>query len=518
MNESDARRVLLIKAIEEGDLAGEVLLKADRLVATQKTQSLLLPLPDKKEDKGTLNQKKELFLTKRAECLLQKVRDTHPASKIDITRMQWRGWITASLLILAFFLGFIANEFESGKHLNLLAFPVIGMLAWNFFIYILKVFVQIRNLFRKKSNNVNLGFIIHAISTLSTRLLNRNHVCPSNKVSVFYKCIHDFNIEYLQLSASIYKSHASRVLHLFATLFALGVIGGMYLRGFTTEYFAGWESTFLGPEAVHTFLKIILMPAAIITDQQFPTLESIEAIRWGDGSAGENATDWIHLFTKTIFLFIIFPRCCLAIISYICERHLRRHFPIKYDKETYYKNLLFHKPGQKELMLIIPYTIELTEQRKEVIRSLFAQVLGWKSEVEFQKTIPYGGEEGILKEFNSSTKTPAEYLTILFNLSSTPESEIHNAFVSALEKAIVDSNKAIRILIVVDESHFESRFSQQKDLKDKLESRRELWRRTIINKNLSPVFVNLLNPDTNEWQNKVSEALKMLKKETNEFK
>ncbi len=309
MKESDARTVLLIKAIEEGDLTGEVLSKADRLVATQKTQSLLLPLPDIKQDKGIPNQKKELFLTKRAEYLLQKVRNSQPASKIDITRIQWRGWITALLLILALFLGFIANEFESGKRLNLLAFPVLGMLAWNFFIYIVKAFIQIRNLFRRKSNKVNLGLFIHAISTLSTQLLNRNHVHSSNKTSVFYKCIYNFNIEYLQLSASIYKSHASRVLHLFAALFALGVIGGMYLRGFTTEYFAGWESTFLGPEAVHTFLKIALMPAAIITDQQFPTLESIEAIRWGDGSAGENATHWIHLFTKTIFLFIIFPRC-----------------------------------------------------------------------------------------------------------------------------------------------------------------------------------------------------------------
>ncbi|MCP4269572.1 MAG: DUF2868 domain-containing protein [Candidatus Brocadiaceae bacterium] len=517
MNELDARKVLLVKAIEEGDLTGKVLSKADRLVATQKIQSLLLPLPDKKQDKGTLNKKKELFLTKRAECLLQKVRNSHPASKIDITRIRWRGWITASLLILAFFLGFIANEFESGKRLNLLAFPVIGMLAWNFFIYILKAFVQIRNLFRRKSNKVNLGFLIHAISTLSTRLLNRNHVHPPNETSVFYKCIHDFNIEYLQLSAPIYKNHASRVLHLFATLFALGIIGGMYLRGFTTEYFAGWESTFLGPEAVHTFLKIVLMPAAIITDQQFPTLESIEAIRWGDGSIGENATDWIHLFTKTIFLFIIFPRCCLAIISFIRERHLRRHFPIKYDKHTYYKNLLFHKPGQNKLMLILPYTIELTEQRKEIVCSLFAQVLGWKSEVGFHKTIPYGGEEGFLKEFNSSTKTPAEYLTILFNLSSTPEDEIHNAFVNALEKAIVDSNTATKILIIVDESHFESRFSQQKDLKDKLESRRELWRRTITNKNFRPVFIDLHNPDTNEWQNDVDEGLKTLKEGTNEF-
>ncbi len=86
MKESDARTVLLIKAIEEGDLTGEVLSKADRLVATQKTQSLLLPLPDKKQDKGIPNQKKELFLTKQAEYLRQKVRHSQPASKIDITR------------------------------------------------------------------------------------------------------------------------------------------------------------------------------------------------------------------------------------------------------------------------------------------------------------------------------------------------------------------------------------------------------------------------------------------------
>ncbi len=510
MNESEARKVLLIKAIEEGDLTGEVLSKADRLVATQKTQSFLLPLSDKKQDNriSNQNQKKETFLTKRAELLLQIVRNSHPASIIDVSRIQWKGWITALLLILAFFLGFVANEFESGKRLNLLAFPVIGMLAWNFFIYIFKLFAHIRILFIKKSNKVNLGFFIHAIFTLSTKLLKRSHVHPSNKTSVLYKCFQNFNIEWLRLSASIYKNHASRVLHLSAMLFAVGVIGGMYLRGFTTEYFAGWESTFLESEAVHRFLSIVLMPAAIITDQQFPTLERIEAIRWGDGSTGENATDWIHLFAKTIFLFIIFPRCLLAIFAFIRERHLRIHFPIKYDKDSYYKKLFFHKPGRKELMRIIPYTIELTERQKEVLCSLFAQVLGWKAEVEFHKTIPYGGGDEFLKEFTSSTKTSAECLTILFNLSSTPEREIHNTFISALIKAIVDRNTVIQIVVVVDESHFESRFSQQKDLQERLETRRELWRRTITNKNFQPVFINLHNPDTNEWLNKVNDALK----------
>ncbi|GAX59448.1 dehydrogenase [Candidatus Scalindua japonica] len=246
------------------------------------------------------------------------------------------------------------------------------------------------------------------------------------------------------------------------------------------------------------------MPAAIITEQQFPTLERVASIRWGNGGLGENATDWIHLFAKTIFLFIIVPRCFLSVIAFIRERHLRTHFPIQYDKDSYFTKLFISKPGQRELMHIIPYSIELTDQQKDVLRSLFAQVLGWKAQVEFHRTISYGREDQFCREFTFSAKDPVESLAILFSLSSTPETEIHNAFISTLFKMVTDNNMVVQILIVVDESDFKTRFSRQKGAEEKLESRRELWRRTITSKNVKPVFVNLHNPDTNEWQNAIN--------------
>ncbi|WP_096892572.1 DUF2868 domain-containing protein [Candidatus Scalindua japonica] len=504
MNDSAAKKVLFIKAIEEGDPAGEVLSKADRLVATQKTQSILQRVSDKQLNNRISKQSKEAFLTKRAELLFQIVGVVYPKARTDINRIQWSGWFTVLLLILLSVSGFIANEFESGKRLNLLAFPVIGMLGWNLFVYSLKVFTQVFFIFRKRYSGTNQGFFLILISNISIRLLKKKCTHSSDKTLVYNRCFRNYYIEWLKLSSSIYRIHVSRVFHLCAILFALGIIGGMYLRGLTTEYYAGWESTFLETETVHNFLSIALMPAAIITEQQFPTLERVASIRWGNGGLGENATDWIHLFAKTIFLFIIVPRCFLSVIAFIRERHLRTHFPIQYDKDSYFTKLFISKPGQRELMHIIPYSIELTDQQKDVLRSLFAQVLGWKAQVEFHRTISYGREDQFCREFTFSAKDPVESLAILFSLSSTPETEIHNAFISTLFKMVTDNNMVVQILIVVDESDFKTRFSRQKGAEEKLESRRELWRRTITSKNVKPVFVNLHNPDTNEWQNAIN--------------
>ena len=243
MNESDARKVLFVRSIEEGDPTGVVLPKADRLVATRKAQLPEILISEYKTEQRPLNQKEESFCVRRAELLIQTLRNSYPESGIEINSKQWKGWLSNSLFFLAFFFGFIANEFESGRRLNLLAFPVIGMLIWNFAVYGYIGFTHIQCNVKKKSKEILSGPIIHAVSILSHRQMLRTSASSSERASILNRCFLNFSREWSQLSTSIYKNHTARVMHVCAVLFAVRIIGGMYIRGITTEYYPGWEST-----------------------------------------------------------------------------------------------------------------------------------------------------------------------------------------------------------------------------------------------------------------------------------
>ena len=53
------------------------------------------------------------------------------------------------------------------------------------------------------------------------------------------------------------------LMHALAAALALGLIGGMYLRGLVFDVRAGWQSTFLDAGSVHAFLATALAPASV---------------------------------------------------------------------------------------------------------------------------------------------------------------------------------------------------------------------------------------------------------------
>ncbi len=506
MNDSDARKVLFVRAVEMGDPAGSVLPRADRLIATRKAKRPEVVISEANSTPRPLNKEEESFFLRRAELLIQTLKKRCPDYQIDLKGIQWKGWFTALFFILAFFSGFIANEFESGRRLNLLAFPVMGMLIWNFAAYGYIGFSYIQSIFNKNSTIIFKGPIINILSSMATRQRHRNRV-SNEPSSILNRCFRDFTLEWSRLSSRIYKNHAARVMHVCAVLFAVGIIGGMYMRGVTTEYYAGWESTFLEPETVQKLMKSIFMPAAMLTGQPLPTLERIKDIQWKELQVGENAAGWIHLFSKTLFLFVVIPRGFLFFIAHRQERKFRAHFPIPPVNDAYFRESLTARPGQREHIIVIPYTIEITGKHMEVLRSLFDQSFGWKTQIEFNDTIPYGGNNKMSTEFVTRKMGSAGYLVILFNLSSTPEHEIHGAFVNSFAESVSTGNSTKQLLIAIDESHFVSRFSRQMNGKERLESRRKLWEKTIAGGTTKPIFVNLHNPDVDDWRLNIRKAI-----------
>ena len=508
MNESEAQKVLFIKEIEEGDPTGKVLPRAERLVATSKA---LLPEPMTSDNKPAYYKiKEETFFVRRAELLIQTLKDCHPDAHIDINPIQWKGWITTILYTFTFFAGFIANEFDSGKRLNLLAFPITIMLLWSLIVYGLNGFMFIRSRFTNGTAVTNNNSIIKSLLSQAVRILKREIAPPTDWGYTLNRCLQNFYHKWLQLSTVIYKNHATRVMHICSVLFVAGVIGGMYLRGLETEYNAGWESTFLRPESVLWFLRIILGPASIITGVKLPALEEIEAIHWGDGIIGENAAVWIHLFATTSILFIIIPRCFLAFNAFRREIHLRANFPISTETDSYFRNMLKVRDGKKERICVVPYSIELSNQQTVVLKSLIEQIYGNKSEIEFRKIVHYGGEDEFLDEVGIPEEVSVDCLFVIFNLSSVPEEEIHGVLINRLENILIQSDSDRQLIVIIDESHFVSRFANQSNVQERLQSRREVWERMITGRKTKPLFIDLYNPDVDLWQENICNTINSL--------
>ena len=83
----------------------------------------------------------------------------------------------------------------------------------------------------------------------------------------------------------------------------------------------------------------------------------------------------------------------------------------------------------------------------------------------------------------------ADTLVALFALSATPEDDNHGAFIASLSAR---SGAGSPPAAIVDESGFRTRFAQQPQ---RIDERREAWRRVLAAQHVEPVFVDLGAPD-----------------------
>jgi hypothetical protein len=120
-------------------------------------------------------------------------------------------------------------------------------------------------------------------------------------------------------------------------------------------------------------------------------------------------------------------------------------------------------------------------------QTIAVRLFGTGTDVSVAPNVAWGGEDDLPGEL-----LPAEPLAlaaVVFGLAATPEPENQGAFVRAVATRAAPGT---RVVAVVDESTFRSRFAQ---LPDRLEERRRIWRDMLAAHGLAPVFVDLEAPD-----------------------
>src|SRR5512141_745070 len=138
MDANSLRTLLLVQAVEEQDGAGALLPMADRDAATR---NALRAWPQPSADAKGAGRDFRLVHAQRVAAaraaeLYGKLIERHPVIartvRLESNLLGWSWW----LLLAAFTLGLFLSIADSRVRIDIVAFPLLGLIAWNLLVYV----------------------------------------------------------------------------------------------------------------------------------------------------------------------------------------------------------------------------------------------------------------------------------------------------------------------------------------------------------------------------------------------
>ena len=476
VDEPAARAIMAVRAIETTDRERALWSDAERAAVSQEAAVAV-----------GASARPERFLAQRAALALDRIAQRHPAVARTVKAFEWRNWITPAVLVVAFVTGVAADRIGAGGRINILAPPVLGLLAWNLTVYLVLIERWMAGL--RTRPRTAPGPLRRALARLGARPARLLRAARAGPVAAALRA---FTAAWTERAAPLYAARAARILHLAAAIFAAGVLTGVYTRGLAFEYRASWESTFLGPETVHALLALALAPGAWLSGIAVPDVAHIASIRSGSNPGSENAAPWLHLYAATVLVVVIVPRVALALLDGWLERRRGRFvLPLA---EPYFRRLLLGFSEGPYRVRVVPYSYSPAPGSDETLHTIIARAFGALCEASFAAPVPYGGEDALPDDL---VPPDTSLVVALFNAAATPEAASHGAFVSALAARGCD------VVALVDESALRARWS---DDDARIAQRRTAWRDVLTPRNVGVAFVQLAAPDLAAVESELQQA------------
>jgi len=473
-----------VRAIETEDASAALLTREDRDYATGAASSAGGGGGDAERGDGAA------FLARRSRFALDRLKPRHPAVAQAERRARWPAWLNWTLPLAALALGWASNEVFDGRRLNVISFPLLGMLAWNLGVYALLVLGALRGLARSGGDADPAGPATRLLVRAAQPARGRTDAQPT-----LARGIARFLADWLRFAAGLNRARAARTMHLAAACLAAGVVLGMYASGWDVEYRAGWESTWIrDPATLHGLLSAVLGPASALTGIALPPPAGLASLNWGSGTPGVNAAPWIHLYAATALLFIIAPRLLLAGAYAARVARARRRVPLPGNEDFYVRTLLRSVAGAGASVRVVPYSFAPPEGAQRTLRRLLADVLGERTGVAIETSIAYGDEDRWLAD-TGPERFDDDYLLVLFNLSATPEAENHGALVAGLRQRLAKERRDAALLVVLDEAAMRRHPGARDGADTRLETRRQAWRAMLRPHGVEPVSLDLAADD-----------------------
>lgn len=501
MTETDARNALLVRAWEIAPTGKIPWTEDDRAWASRAAAEA------EGEDAPAA-----AFIACRARFAAERIAGRHRATARTLRTLTWRPWIGWVVALAAFLLGAVTDSIGSGHRINVLAPPLLALMAWNLFVYgaigVRMATAPLRRLAGKEEHrSQSLRRFTGPLSRLLARLAHlaaapRRPGSPTGPAGGEPRAeaspLIRFTADWAIASARLNATRIARLLHTGAIFLALGALAGMYMRGLVFEYRAGWESTFLNGKSLQSVLDFVLGPASLITGITLPDAARLDAMRF-PLTAGESAAPWIHLYAVTVALIVVLPRFILAGIDVVIERRLTARFPIALD-DSYFAALARSHRREPTAVTVVPYNHPPTQQAVQALRALLGSAMGPAVVLTIMPTVAYGDEDSLAVQL-----TPAPALAIaLLSATATPEPETHGSFMNAVAAALP---AGVPVLALIDESAFVSRFGTDATAVRRRAERQRAWSRVLAESEREALFVDLERAEGPALARRVREAL-----------
>jgi hypothetical protein len=486
MREELLGKVLLVKAVEEADGTGELLPLADREHATRTvlraSDGHAGELPPDARAARLLH-----VLGERAGLLFVPLSARYPVLTEMLERSRYPSWATPLLLALAFASGVALASTGGSRHIDILAFPFLGVIAWNLAVYLAIAVLAVR---RRAGGSPALAppqWTGKAIARRLAGTVGRTAKVHARLGEVAGRYAADWAV----VGAPLFAAHVRRLMHLGAATIAAGLIVGLYLRGIVFRYEAGWESTFLGPRAVRAIVNLVFGPASSLTGIALPSSDAdVAQLRWTADGGGGDAAPWIHLAAVTLVLYVVVPRLGLALVSWLDAWRWRRASALPAALIGFARSTLgaaqFGPGGGR--VIVVPYAHEVTERVRTAINGWLDGEFGRGAQADLQPMVHYGDEAAVRATLDAAS---AGEVVLLVSLASTPENENHGLALAAARDAAREAQPPRELRVVVDEAPYQSRLAPDASLAGRLEERRRLWREFVRGYGMEARFVDL---------------------------
>lgn len=475
MREPAAQAVVLARSFEEADANGVLLSTGDRQEATEAARAV--------------GGSDDAQAAVRAEHLLARLDASVPALAAVRRATRLPAGMVVPVAGVAFVLGALSNALGPERHVNVLSFPLLGILAWNLIVYASLAVVALGGAAGRRARargdaaaaSAGVAAWRGTLGALASRVaehsLRRVRLPDAPRASVATRALRAYWQTWSPLAAPLVGARLRLALHVGAAMLVLGAVAGMYVRGLTFEYRATWESTFVGPGTAAALLRLVLGPAAALLGVPLPDASELAAMR-APGDAP--AATWIHLWAVTAALVVLIPRGVLAALAFAKQRRLARTLEVD-PLAGSFRVLLAPDRGAGLTVVVLPYSYGVAGRQGDTLRELLHDVFGLRADVQIRAALPYGGDP--------EPGAHPEHAVVVYGLVQSPEREVHGRFARELVEGTANG---ARVLALVDSSAWHARFGEDDGRREG--ERRRAWDRVLTEVGLEPLHVNLAAP------------------------
>lgn len=476
MNPEDTRNILMLAAVEETDEGGVVLPLKERHDASRQAGAPLPANPGRAAE--------DRFLASRAVLLLEKLRDRLPKEAdwldpVAPAHPSRHPLLVFAVLVLAAVAGYASNELGPEKRINILAFPLLGILAWSLLVYLREAWLFLSG---------RPPRIVAQIFDWFQRRAPETPPGDGPEAEVIATARRGFERRWSRLAVPTVTARVKVILHLAALVLAIAAVAGMYVKGLANEYRAVWESTFITESTtLRSLLGIVLGPAAAIGGDSLPTAEDLALIR-GSGAEGENAARWIHWYALTIAIFVLVPRALLALLWRAKAARQIRSLPYRETAPRYFARLLATSSGSARTVALVPYAFHPDETTKAALVRRLEDEFGAAVESVWLPAIEFGSEE----EPVNLPDDCAEVIPV-FSFAATPERETHLVVHQTLLNHALNRVRSSPVrFVLLEAAAFDRKSRDFADAVPRRAAREEAWRKMFAD---APVAL-LLDPES----------------------